>query len=407
MRRLFPFISSIALLLIGGCASTAVPPPAPDAMLEMRLPDPVEIILPQRIDDLQAVADAMREQTGTPGLALAVVRNGGMVARAVSGLANAETGAPLVDTSRFHWGSVVKSVTGTVVGQLIAEGRLRADTTVVELLGELEMQEGYRDVTIAQLMRHEAGVPAYADFGPPELDRFTAYSGTAAQKRLAFVSDLLREVPVSEPGEKFQYSNAGIVLAAVMAEQATGESWEDLVRAYVFTPAGMVDAGFGLPSTPAKPEGTRGHLQFPGQPSELLPLGMFGEINPMLAPAGDVSSSIDDFARYAAFHLAGLRGEVAGVPAKAFEIVHTAAPDALPISSGMARYSYGWEILQWPLLGGRRTHWHNGSNGAFYAEIRLVPELNTAVVIMANTGGPIAYSSEKSLARIFEYYAGI
>jgi hypothetical protein len=31
-------------------------------------------------------------------------------------------------------------------------------------------------------------------------------------------------------------------------------------------------------------------------------------------------------------------------------------------------------------------YWHNGGAGTFYAEVRLIPEADMAIVIMANAG---------------------
>jgi CubicO group peptidase (beta-lactamase class C family) len=41
---------------------------------------------------------------------------------------------------------------------------------------------------------------------------------------------MLSQPPVADPGVKQIYSNVGPVVAAVMAEQAMDQPWEDLMR---------------------------------------------------------------------------------------------------------------------------------------------------------------------------------
>lgn len=394
---------ALGLTLAAGSAGQSLAQPAPPRPR----PEPIEIALPSQWTGLQVIADALREQTDAPGLALAVVQNGQIIEQAVSGVANVGRGTPLSLTSRLHWGSTTKSLTGTVLARLFTDGVIRPDTAIAELFPDLEMHDAYRTVTVAGLMRHEGAIAPYTRFGRAEVERMTSYTGTPTQKRRAFISDVLAEEPTGTPGGQFLYSNAGITIAAAMAEQASGMSWEELVRDYVFKPAGMTDAGFGMPASAQNPNGTRGYSQFPGRPTEALPFGMFSEINPMLAPSGDVSSSIGGFAKYAAFHLAGLKGETPSIPQSGFEQIHTIAAGSQSLRDGAAHYSYGWEITDWPLLDGASTHWHNGSNGAFYAEIRLIPDSDLAVVIMANSGGPISFSSEATLAKILMHYRAV
>lgn len=363
-------------------------------------PPPVDLGLDgdwASLDDLLAQA---LEASGAPGAAAAVVKGGRIVERAAVGTREYGRDAPFRAGDRFHWGSVGKSATGTVVGVLIEEGILSSHSTVGEVLGHIPMRDVYRDVTLAELMRHEGGVQPYTDFEGPTIDRFRAYQGTPTEKRAAFVADLLMEEPAHAPGERFQYSNAGVSLAGHMAEVAAGRSWEALVGEYVLRPAGMEGSVFGLPATEESPDQTRGHFVFGSDEPEVVELGAFSDLDPMIAPAGGISSSIDDFARYALFHLQGLREGAGAMSADGFRRIHTPSERAKPIRRGSARYSYGWEVTEWPVPG-VEAHWHNGSGGMFYAEIRLFPEEDLGIVVMSNAGGPIAFSGDQIVEALY------
>ncbi len=183
----------------------------------------------------------------------------------------------------------------------------------------------------------------------------------------------------------------------------TGKDWQRLVEEYVFDPAGMTTAGFGAPAGVDHPDANRGHLARPGQPLVPAPFGMYADISAVMGPSGFVSSPIGDMARYAMFNLAGEREGAGGIPSESFAMTHAADPGPLTGPVGGPTTS-GWGIQDAGLPPGHRHYWPNGSNGTFYAELHLVPELGLAVMIIANAGGPIAPSSRAVLNAMARRY---
>jgi CubicO group peptidase (beta-lactamase class C family) len=98
-----------------------------------------------------------------------------------------------------------------------------------------------------------------------------------------------------------------------------------------------------------------------------------------IGPAGTVHCSIEDLAKYAAFHLAGDRGDGKLLKPESFKKLHTAVPDN-------NNYALGWMVLKRKWAGGR-VLWHNGSNTMFYAVVWIAPNRNFAVVAASNAGG--------------------
>lgn len=343
-----------------------------------------DIAAPEDWRDLADLLGSYREMTGVPAFAMAVVKSGEIVDLAAAGVLSLESSAPVdAATSRFHWGSVAKSATGTVIGALVEEGLMDWSTTVGEVFADENVLAAYRDVTIEQLMGHLAGVPTYTDFDENFIESLTArYPGNLLEARRGFALDILREeAPIFAAGEDQAYSNAGIVIAGVMAEAVSGRSWEDLVRTHVFAAAGMDASGFGWPGAGGAAAQPLGHTGEAAGDLAVAAPGEMGDLVALLGPAGNINSTIGDFAKYAAMHLAGLQGADGALQAATVMRLHTPHPDA---PANVMPYAFGWGIM--PAPDGAEMHEHNGGAGTFYAEIHIVPAHDLAIVLMANAG---------------------
>ena len=99
----------------------------------------------------------------------------------------------------------------------------------------------------------------------------------------------------------------------------------------------------------------------------------------IVAPAGTAHASVGDWARFARAHLRGalgLDGLLASTTARALH--------ADPQRQG---YAAGWVVRG---EGAERVLEHDGSNGTWYATVRVEPGRRRAVVVAANAGGGAA-----------------
>ncbi|MFT5130106.1 MAG: CubicO group peptidase (beta-lactamase class C family) [Rhodothermales bacterium] len=285
---------------------------------------------------------------------------------------------PVAVDDEFHMGSITKSMTATVAAMLVEQGKISWTTTIGEAFPELEVgiHSDYPDVTLKQLLSHRSGAPGDA---PCDLWR-KAWSakGTAAEERLAFVKGLLERKSETKPGTKFVYSNQGYTIAGVMLENATGKTWEDLLRTMLFAPLGMTTAGFGAPASPGKVDQPWGHTKTALLGYKPVPPGP-GADNPVaISPAGAVHCSLGDLAKYAAFHMAGERGESDLLTAESFRKLHT-------VAAGNDNYALGWMVLERSWANGGALM-HDGSNMMFYAVVWMAPKKNCAVIVASNIG---------------------
>ncbi len=115
---------------------------------------------------------------------------------------------------------------------------------------------------------------------------------------------MLKDAPLTKPGSTYAYSNVGYVLAGLMAEHVSGQSWETLMNKRLFEPLGMTSAGFGSPGHPGKVDQPWGHRDSGG---EVRPTQV--DNAPVMGPAGTVHCSVPDWAKFASLHMSERAGK--------------------------------------------------------------------------------------------------
>jgi D-alanyl-D-alanine carboxypeptidase len=318
-------------------------------------------------ETIRSFMDSIREKYLLPGFSLSVWHNNRLAASETIGVRSTNAPENLLPNSRFHLGSVTKPLTATMIATLVEARLLTWDTTLYDTFEEWRerMHPQLRAVTIEMLLRHTAGIQPFEE--NHEWDQVPRFSGSAAEKRSAFVAWLIERAPSYPPGQEHHYSNAGYSIAAVMAERLTGQTWEELMRSRLFEPLEMTSAGFGWPAQ-KHPSEPWGHRQANGTPDPHDPNDLYQLENAYIGPAGDVHSSMDDLSRFVNFHLQGLKGQSGFLAASTIKQLHD-APDG--------SYALGWNIRSFG------SH-HMGSAETFFACILLMPKDELAFAIATN-----------------------
>jgi CubicO group peptidase (beta-lactamase class C family) len=315
-----------------------------------------------------------RVDSGAPAIGAMVASASGAPVIRVDGIR--ELGKPdaVMLDDRWHVGSVAKSMTSTLVGRLVDQGKLRFDATLAELLPGMPMRDEYKKVTLLQLTQHRGGIVALTRPNPELNKLLDETTGDSRVKAEAAARWILNQPPVAVPGTKMDYSNGGYALLGHIVERTMKDDYRALMKREVFAPLGMTSADFGWPidfSTTAP----RGHG--PG-PNGIEPAPADYRLPPHLDPAGNVSASLADLARYLQAHMAALKGSDKFLKPATAKRLHQAAE----ASADGRRYASGWSIATLP-AGGTR-HAHNGSAGTFYAEIAFTPESDIVAAVVTN-----------------------
>lgn len=174
----------------------------------------------KRIDDLAASLDIPGAQVGVlmlnpEGAEEAVIRVMN------TGVASRDHGAPVNDRTHFHYGSISKVWTTTLLMQLIDEGKLTLDTTIAEVLPNLrtDVAGATEQITVRHLLTHTSGIEG-------DFFRFTGEDEGALD---AYLDTIPEAQSITNPGGPHSYCNSGFSIAGAMAVALRGELWDDLI----------------------------------------------------------------------------------------------------------------------------------------------------------------------------------
>lgn len=366
--------SARAFLAAALLAGAALPAHAQEVTQEVT-PERLEAALP-RLDAMAAKAIADGQ---VPGLAIVVVHGDAVVFAKGYGLR--EAGKPgAVDTGTvFQLASFSKPISATVVAALVGEKVLDWDSTVASLDPAIQLSEPYpsQQVSVRDLFAHRSGLPGAAG---NELEAL-GYDRAAILERLRLVP------PASSFRAGYSYSNFGLTAGAVAAAAPTGKPWEEVAREKLYAPLGMHSTSSRHADFLARDNRAALHIGGVGHWAAKLTREPDAQ-----APAGGVSSNVDDLAKWLRLELAG--GMFEGrrlIAAEALKQTHepVMARGNNPVSGAASFYALGWNVE----FGRHGLSW--GHAGAFSVGARtlvtIYPQADIGIVVLANafpTGVP-------------------
>jgi CubicO group peptidase (beta-lactamase class C family) len=190
--------------------------------------------------------DRMREAK-VPGVSVAVINDGKIEWARGFGVTRIDGPAVTPDTL-FQAASISKTVSAVAVMTLVQAGKLELDADVNEYLKnwKLPANEFTREtkVTLRGLLSHTAGITVHG---------FAGYEAGAALPTLTQILD--GQPPAnngairvdSTPGKNWRYSGGGYVIATLLLNDVTGESFDKLLHERVLKPFEMTNSTFEQP----------------------------------------------------------------------------------------------------------------------------------------------------------------
>jgi CubicO group peptidase (beta-lactamase class C family) len=334
---------------------------------------------------LAELVEWARNSQSLPALGVIVMRNGQVVERAVMGRRSASAPNLATTEDRWHLGSITKSMTATLAALMVEDGAIDWDTTPLDVWPELtaDINAGFRDITLRQLLSHTSGMERDDDFSGASDNA----AGTLMEKRRAWAARLLARAP-AVPTRNWSYSNMGYVVAGAMLETRAQTPYEMMLQTRIFAPLGMAKSGFGPPGNANLLDEPWGHLSQSSGFEPVSPSSSNADIWRSLGPAGLVHASLDDMARYLGAHLAGQRGVDGLLSASSFQTLHSVVA---------SDYALGWSHAADLRDLGSEAWWHTGSNQRWFAAAWFSPPRNEAVFIVANGGGDRASAAVGAL----------
>lgn len=288
----FPVVPRLAIFILlfgvsvapGRADASYAPPTFTDVDRRSR----VEAVLPE-VDSL--FGDLAKSQH-LPGVIYGVILDGQLIHARALGLANVEKKYPVAKDTRFRIASMTKSFVALAVLKLRDEGKLSLDDAVEKHLPEFTaVRPPTADspaITVRNLLTMSTGLPEDNPWG----DRQMAITKEALEK---FVGAGLSFS--NPPSQTYEYSNLGFLLVGKIVSKVAGVRFQDYITQNILRPLGMKDTCW----------------EFADILAEKFALGYRWEhdtwrIEPILhdgdgAAMGGLITTLDDFARYVAFHL--------------------------------------------------------------------------------------------------------
>lgn len=312
-------------------------------------------VMAQAADNVDAFVVQQMARSNAPGLAYAVVDEGGVITGASGVLRRGEDASGTPDTL-FQVGSITKSFTALAIIQLKESGALTLEDEVAVHLSGFEAQT---PITLSQLLGHTSG--------------YSTVQGNAAhhdQSLAERVAQLAADGP-AQPAGTWAYSNANYQILGAVIEAVSGEAYAEYVEAHILSPLGMTNTHV-LTGAPVDGLAT-GHQPwfFGRRPVEA------GWGSGVTAPSGGIVSSAADMALYLSMMLNG-RDDVISSAGKALMLQ--------PSSDASPYYGLGWALDP---EGGNAIH--TGLTPGFEAIAVLETAQQRGVVVLVNASGGMGF----------------
>jgi CubicO group peptidase (beta-lactamase class C family) len=283
-----------------------------------------------------------------------------------------------VDPARtlFRIGSVTKLFTWTAVMQLVESGELDLDADIGTYL-DFEIPATWEQpITLRHVMTHTPG------FEEDGRDLFTEDPAEI----VPMGEWLATHVPgrVRPPGAFSSYSNFATAMAGYVVERVSGIPYDEYVERHILEPLGMAHSTTRQPLPP--------HLAgdmsegYAWEDARFVPKPF--EIIEGAAPAGSLSASATDMARFMLAHLND--GELGGariLSAKTAALMHGRA---FGHDDRLNAFALGFYEKSRP---GLRVIGHGGDTNWFHTDLALIPSEDLGVFVSYNTasGGELSF----------------
>jgi D-alanyl-D-alanine carboxypeptidase len=303
---------------------------------------------------------AILERTETPSASIAVIKDGNIAYVQAYGLARLSPPVKATRATRYQIASLSKEIVAAAALLLQQDGKLSLDDKVAKWLPDLTAADA---ITLRQCLTHTAGYP---DFWPQDyLTEWMSHPTSVA----AILADWARQPLSFDPGNDWQYSNTGYVVAGRIIELAAGKPLFDLINDRIFKRLGITDA-VDVDQMPLEAPDALGYIRAALGPPHAQPPAargwMFGAW-PFALTAGDL----------AVWDLSILHQTLLSADSYVAELT------AAKLNNGKdTRYALG---LQVGARYGRRIIRHSGEGAGYLSENRIYPDDDSAVVVLTNT----------------------
>lgn len=316
-------------------------------------------------------------QTGSPGVAVLIVKDGNVIFKNGYGLANLEHDIPISPATVFDIASVSKQFTGFAISTLIQQGKLSPDDDIHKYLPDVP--QFAQPLTVGNLIHHTSGLRDW----PEALHA----AGWRWDESFAW-EDIMRMVKKQHdldfvPGSQYQYSNTGYNLLAAIIDKITGKSLAEWLGENLFKPLNMSSTQV-LTDYSKVVKNLAGSYYGGGNE--------YHKSNDALTAFGSSSifTTVEDLGKWVIRFQKGLDDK---------DPVFMRMIETGKLNDGKNNnYAYGLVVAN---NGGVRNISHDGGWASFATIISNYPDEKLSIILLNNGGGFDPYGNANAVARLF------
>ena len=321
-----------------------------------------------------------------PGVSVCVVKNGKVLVMKGYGVREMGANDKVDENTLFMIGSNTKAFTATALAILDAEKKLSLNDKVQKWLPDFTLYDPWvaKEAMIRDLLCHRLGFETFqGDF------MFFDSDLTTAEMRERFG----KLKPLYGFRSRWGYTNAAFMTAGEIIPKVIGKTWAEYLKEKIFIPLGMNNTLALSKDLPSVQNRATAHTVWMGQLKKIP----YGKID-ALAPAGSISSSVNDLSKWVMAQLNnGKLNDKEVIPASA--IAQTWTPNSILGNGGsqfntghFALYGLGWFLEEY---NGKKIVSHTGGVNGFVTSVTLVPEEKLGIVVLTNTDANGFYEALK------------
>jgi CubicO group peptidase (beta-lactamase class C family) len=366
----------VAALVMAACAAMAAWPvlAAPEGTVPVSTANAPAF-------DLERDVNLALKTFDVPGIAIAIVKDGKVVAAQGFGVRQLGDPAPVTGKTLFEVASNSKAFTSAALAMLVDEGKLAWDDPVIKHLPSFAMYDAYvtREMTVRDLLTHRSGL----GLGAGDLLWWptTTFSTDEIIERLRYVK------PATGFRNSYAYDNLLYIVAGKIIAEKAGKPWGDAVRERILTPLGMDTTTTSVSEMLKSADHSAPHSKINDKISVVKPMPVENAIG-----AVGIDTNAEDIAKW--MNMLLNEGKAADgkqvLSAKQLKELFTEQtpikisepkPALAATKPNFNGYGLGFNLRDYR---GRKVALHGGALQGFYSRVMLVPEEKLGVAILTN-----------------------
>ncbi|MET0267246.1 MAG: serine hydrolase [Duganella sp.] len=347
---------------------------------------PAAVIKPAPAYNLDADVKRALAAFDVPGIAIAIVKDGKVVATRGYGVRKLGDPTPVDGQTLFEVASNSKGFTAAALAMLVDEGKLKWDDPVSMHLPGFQMYDAYVTgaMTVRDLLTHRSGL----GLGAGDLLWWpsTSFSTDEIIAKLRYIK------PATSFRDRYAYDNLLYIVAGKIIADKDGKSWGQSIHDRILAPLGMRGTTTSVEAMLAAANHSAPHSKIDGKAAVVKPMPVANAVG-----AVGVNTSAEDLARWMALLLNDGKTadgkqlisskQLAEMWSQQTPLrIREPKPLLAATKPNFASYGLGFSLRDYK---GRKIAMHGGALQGFYSTVLMVPEEKLGIAVLTNAeNGP-------------------